>query len=107
MPPQCAFQTFFLTTRACGLRIALRAGDFRDAGGRDTGVSVGVRERLEGDSRSLGSMLDGSIDVDVGDVKVGLPCRANRRTMEERLSVMERCNGMFWQTEGTSAGHVT
>jgi len=71
------------------LRIALRAGDFRDAGGRDTGVAVGVRGRSEGDSRSLGSMLDGSIDVDAGDVEVGLPCGANRRTMEEILGVMK------------------
>ena len=89
------------------MRIVLYAGDFRDAGGRVAGVAIGVRGRLEGNSRSLGSMLDGSMDVDAGDVEVGLPCGANRRTMEERLGVMERCNGTFWQTEGTSAGHVT
>ena len=50
-------------------------------------------------------MLDGSIDmersidVDAGDVEVGLSCGANRRTMEEILGIMERCNGMVWQTE--------
>ena len=76
-------------TRAHGLRIALCAGDFRDAGGGDAGVAVGMRERLGGDSRSLGSMLDGSMDVDAGDVDVGMPCGANRCTMEERLGVME------------------
>jgi len=77
------------------LWIALCAGDFRDAEGRDTGVAAGVRGRLGGDSRSLGSMLDGSMDVDAGDVKVGLLYEANRRTMEERLGIMERCNGTF------------
>jgi len=77
------------------LRVTFCAGDFRDAGGRDTGVAVGVRGRSGGDSRSLGSMLHGSMDVDAGDVEVGLPCGANRRTMEERFSVMERCNGTF------------
>ena len=77
------------------MQIALCAGDFRDAEGRDVGVAIGVRGRLEGDSRSLRSMLDGSMDVDAGDVEVGLPCGANRRTMEERFSVMERCNGTF------------
>jgi len=34
-------------------------------------------------------MLDGSMDVDAGDVDVGVPYGANRRTMEERLGVME------------------
>ena len=70
------------------MRIALCVGDFRDARGRDTGVAVGVRGRLGGDSRSLELMLNGSMDVDAGDVEVGLPCGANRRTME-RLGVME------------------
>ena len=88
------------------MRIALCAGDFQDAGGRDTGVAVGVWGRSGGNSRSLGSMLHGSMDVDADDVEVGLPCGANRHTMEERLGVMERCNGTFWQTEGMSAGHV-
>ena len=69
-------------------------------------MAVSVRERSGGDSRSLGPMLDGSMDVDAGDIEVGLPCGANGRTMEERLGVMERCNGIFWQTEDTSAGHV-
>ena len=82
------------------------AGDFRDAGGRDTGVAIGVRGRSGGDSRSLGLMLDGSMDVDAGDIEVGLPCGANGRTIEERLDVIEQCNGIFWQTEDTSAGYV-
>ena len=77
------------------MRIALCAGDFRDAGGGDAGVAVGVTGRLGGDSRSQGSMIDGYMDMDAGDVEVGLPCRANRRIMEERLDVMERCNGTF------------
>ena len=89
------------------MQIALCAGDFRDAGEIDTGVAIDVRERSEGDFRSLGSILDGSIDVDAGDIKVGLLYGANRRTMEERLGVMERCNGTFWQIEGTSASHIT
>jgi len=71
------------------LRIALRAGDFPDVGGRETGVVVGVRGRLGGDSRSLGSMLEDSMEVDAGDVDVGVPCGTNIWTMEERLGVME------------------
>jgi len=46
-------------------------------------VAVAVRGRSGGDSRSLGSMLHGSIDVDAGDVEVGLPCGANM--LNERL----------------------
>ena len=71
------------------MQIALCARDFRDAGGRDTGVAVSVRERSGGNSRSLGSMLDGSTDVDAGDVEVELPCGVNRHTIEERLDVIE------------------
>ena len=71
------------------MQIDLCASDFRDIGNRDTGVAVDVRGRLGGDSRSLESMLDGSVDVDVGNVEFRLPCRANRRTIDERLDVME------------------
>ena len=69
-------------------------------------MPVGARVRLEGNFRSLGSMLNGSMDEDAGDVDVGMPCGANRRTMEERLGVMECCNRIFIKTEGMSMGQV-
>ena len=87
--------------------IALYASDFRDAGGGDAGVPVGARVRLEGNFRSLGSMLNGSMDVDAGDIDVDMPCGANRWTMEERLGVMECFNRIFVKTEGMSMGQVT
>ena len=71
------------------MQIALCASDFRDIGNRDIGVAVDVRGRLGGDSKSLESMLDGSMDVDAGDIEFRLPCRANRHTIDERLNVME------------------
>ena len=52
-------------------------------------MAIGGRGRSGSSFRSLGSMLDGSMDVDAGDIEVGLPCGANGRTMEERLGVME------------------
>jgi len=52
-------------------------------------VAVRVRERLRDNSRSLGSMLDSSIDVNAGDVEVGLPRGANRHIIEERLGIIE------------------
>jgi len=90
MPPRCAFQTLFLTARALrGLWVALRVGDFRDKGGGVMGVAVRVRGISGGGSRSLGSMFDGSMDVDAGDVDVGVACGPNRRIMDNRLGIME------------------
>jgi len=52
-------------------------------------------------------MLDGFMDIDAGFVEIGPPYGANRCTIEERLSIMERYNEMFSKIEDMSTSQVT